>query len=54
VFAFGSLQTWSVLANLVTLPLVVTLFVVEYLVRLRLHPDFEHVSILEGVRAFMK
>lgn len=54
VFAFGSLQAWSVLANLVTLPLVVTLFVVEYLVRLRLHPDFEHVSILEGVRAFMK
>ncbi len=54
VFAFGSLKTWSILANLVTLPLVVALFVVEYAVRLRLHPDFEHVSILDGVRAFMK
>lgn len=54
LFAFGSLQAWSVLANLVTLPLIVALFVVEYAVRLRLHPDFEHVSILDGVRAFMK
>lgn len=54
LFVFGSLQAWSVLANLVTLPLIVAIFVVEYLVRLRLHPDFEHVSILEGVRAFMR
>ena len=54
LFAFASLQAWSILANLVTLPLVVAIFVVEYLVRLRLHPDFEHVSILEGVRAFMR
>lgn len=54
LFAVGSLQAWSVLANLVTLPLVVAIFIGEYLVRLRLHPDFEHVSILEGVRAFMK
>lgn len=54
VFAFGSIQAWSTLANLVTLPLVVALFIVEYAVRLHLHPDFEHVSIIEGVRAFMK
>lgn len=54
VFAFGTLQAWSILANLVTLPLIVALFIIEYAVRLRLHPDFEHVSILDGVRAFMK
>jgi len=54
LFAFGSIRAWSILANLVTLPLVIAIFVVEYLVRLRLHPDFEHVSILEGVRAFMR
>ena len=54
LFALGSLQAWSTLANLVTLPLTVGIFIVEYLVRLRLHPDFEHVSIIEGVRAFMK
>lgn len=54
LYAFGSLQAWSTLANLVTLPLVIALFVIEYAVRLRRHPDFEHVSILDGVRAFMK
>ncbi len=54
LFAFASLQAWSVLANLVTMPLIVAIFIVEYLVRLRLHPDFEHVSILDGVRAFMR
>jgi uncharacterized membrane protein len=54
LFVFGSLHAWSILANLVTLPLTVAIFIVEYLVRLRLHPDFEHVSIIEGVRAFMK
>jgi uncharacterized membrane protein len=54
LFVFGSLQAWSILANLVTMPLIVFVFVAEYLVRLRLHPDFEHVSILAGVRAFMK
>jgi uncharacterized membrane protein len=54
LFAFGSLQAWSTLANLVTMPLVVGLFVIEYVVRVRLHPDFEHASILDGIRAFMR
>jgi uncharacterized membrane protein len=54
LFFFSSLQAWSVLANLVTMPLVVGLFVAEYLVRIRLHPDFQHASILDGVRAYMK
>jgi uncharacterized membrane protein len=54
LFAFGSLQAWSTLANLVTMPLVIFIFVAEYAVRLRLHPNFEHVSILAGVRAYMK
>lgn len=54
LFAFGSTTAWSILANLVTLPLIVAIFLVEYRVRIRLHPDFEHASILDGVRAFMK
>jgi uncharacterized membrane protein len=54
LFAFGSAQAWSTLANLITLPLIVAIFIVEYCVRLRMRPDFEHVSILDGVRAFMK
>ena len=54
LFVFGSLRAWSILANLVTLPLVALIFVGEYLVRLRLHPRFDHVSLLDGVRAFME
>jgi len=54
LYAFGSLQAWSTLANLVTMPLVAALFVAEYVVRIRLFPDFQHVSILDGVRAYMK
>ncbi len=52
LFAFGSLRAWSLLANVVTLPLIALIFVGEYLVRLRLHPRFDHVSLLDGVRAF--
>lgn len=54
LFAFGSLAAWSILANLVTMPLIVALFLIEYAVRLRRHPEFDHVSIIEGIRAFMK
>ncbi len=52
LFATASLGAWSVLANLVTLPLIIAGFLFEYLLRHRLHPDFEHVSIFEGIRAY--
>ncbi len=43
---------WSVLANFLTTPIIAALFVVEYLIRRRAHPDFEHVSLSESIRAF--
>ena len=52
LFATASLETWSVLANLVTLPLIIAGFLFEYLLRHWLHPDFDHVSIFEGIRAW--
>lgn len=52
MFATTSLETWSVLANLVTLPLIIAGFLFEYLMRHWLHPDFDHVSIFEGIRAY--
>ena len=52
LFASTSLETWSILANLVTLPLIIAGFLVEYLLRHWLHPDFDHVSIFEGIRAY--
>lgn len=52
LFATASLEAWSVLANLFTLPLIIAGFLFEYLLRHWLHPDFEHVSIFEGIRAW--
>lgn len=52
LFVTAPLETWSVLANLVTLPLIIAGFLVEYLLRHWLHPDFDHVSIFEGIRAY--
>ena len=52
VFAIAPLETWSVLANLVTLPLIIIGFLGEYALRHRLHPEFDHVSIFDGVRAY--
>lgn len=53
LFFFASIDTWSIFANFVNLPAVVAMFVIEYRIRLRALPDFQHVSILTGVRSFM-
>jgi uncharacterized membrane protein len=45
---------WSMLANFVNPALVVTLFVVEYAVRLRALPEQPPIGILGGVRAFTR
>lgn len=52
LFAFASTDVWSAFANLVTLPLLILMFVVEYTVRLRVLPDIPHTSIMSAVRAF--
>jgi uncharacterized membrane protein len=52
VFVFGSWVAWSLLANLVTPVAIGTLFVGEHMLRYRLHPEFERVTLLDGVRAY--
>lgn len=54
VFLAAPLASWSVLANLLTLPLVIAIFIGEYLWRLRRFPDFEHSSLLDGIRAYLR
>lgn len=54
LYVLAPLEIWSAFANLLTLPLVALMFAVEYLVRLRVLPDFEHASIVAGVRAFWR
>lgn len=46
------LEVWSAFANFFTAPLIGLMFVAEYAVRRRALPDFEHVPILEGIKAF--
>jgi uncharacterized membrane protein len=45
-------EDWSVFANLFTLPLVMLLFALEYIYRVRRFPWFEHVSPLAAMRVF--
>ncbi len=52
LFFLAPLATWSVFANFMTLPLVLLMFIVEYLVRRRLISDVRHAHILDAVRAF--
>jgi uncharacterized membrane protein len=52
LYAAGPLEIWSAFANLLTLPLVVAMFVVEYAIRLRVLPDIPHASIMSAVRAY--
>ncbi len=51
VYAFLSFAAWSVLANLLTPLMVAGLFVGEYLLRYRLHPEFERTRLADMVRA---
>ena len=52
VYASFSFAAWSVLANLLTPLMVAGLFVGEYLLRYRLHPEFERTRLIDAVRAF--
>jgi uncharacterized membrane protein len=52
LFFLAPLATWSVFANILTLPLVVLMFIGEYAVRRWQLPELRHTHILDAVRAF--
>ena len=52
LFMAGDFARWSLLANILTPVLTAAFFVGEYLVRYRLHPEFERVSLLQAVQAY--
>ncbi|MBT9590368.1 MAG: hypothetical protein IV089_05595, partial [Thiobacillus sp.] len=54
LFFLAPIETWSVFANFLTFPLVLLMFAVEFLVRLRKLPNLEKHSILDGMLAFWK
>lgn len=52
LFAFAPFDDWAVFANLVTPATMVLLFVGEYALRYRLHPEFERASLGDALRAY--
>jgi uncharacterized membrane protein len=50
----GFREAWSLLANFLTAALVVAMFAIEYAVRLRMLPNWNHVGVMGGVRAFSR
>jgi uncharacterized membrane protein len=52
LFFLGPLAVWSVFANLLTPLTVGLMFVIEYLVRVRVLPNREHYSIAQIVQAY--
>lgn len=52
LFAAGRFATWSLLANILTPLFTAAFFVGEYLVRYRLHPEFERVGLQQALQAW--
>jgi uncharacterized membrane protein len=52
LFFWGPIAVWSYFANLLTPVLVGLLFVIEYLVRVRVLPDRAHFSIAQTIQAY--
>lgn len=54
IFWLRPWSAWSAFANLVTPLSAVVLFVAEHRLRYVLHPEFERVSLLDGLRAWQR
>ncbi len=54
VYANHSWDSWSLLANLITPLAIGGLFVGEFLLRYRLHPEFERSTLMSAVRAYSR
>ena len=52
LFAFAPFATWAAFAALATPLVMLALFVGEYLLRYRLHPEFERATLAQAVRAY--
>jgi uncharacterized membrane protein len=54
LFILAPIAVWSVFANLLNVPLVVAMFLAEYLYRILRYPNFSHASIRSSIQAFHK
>jgi uncharacterized membrane protein len=53
IFYVFSLETWSLFANVLNWPLVILMFMAEYLCRKIMNPDFQHAGIKESINAYV-
>lgn len=53
LFAFSTLEAWSLFVNVLSVPAIAVAFVIEYVYRVLRHPNHEHVSILKGIQIFI-
>ena len=54
LFVWAPIETWSLFANLLNMPLVIAMFVAEYLWRRLRHPELSRTTIPVMIQAFMK
>ncbi|MCE9658565.1 MAG: hypothetical protein K8R60_08395 [Burkholderiales bacterium] len=54
LFAFAPFDAWAVFANLATPLAMVLMFVGEYLLRYRLHPEFERATLADAMNAYSR
>ena len=54
LFALADFDTWAVFANLLTPLAVALMFGAEYLLRYRLHPEFERTSVADAIRSYRR
>lgn len=54
LFVGGAMQPWAVLASVVTPVAVGLMFVVEYLIRIRVLPGVKHLSVSQTIAAYQK
>lgn len=54
LFLFSPVAVWSTFANLLTLPLVALLFLIEYIVRIRVLPPEDHLGLTSAFRAYRR
>jgi uncharacterized membrane protein len=52
LYAAAPFDVWAAFANLVTPLAMALMFIAEYLLRYRLHPEFERATLAQAVRAY--
>lgn len=54
LFLLAPIEYWSIFANFLSFPLILLMFAAEFLVRLRVLPNLENHSIVDGMLAYWK